>query len=242
MKKIFTLLAVAFAGLLNAQTLVYSTGQTYNDDWTGWTTPVTTNVSGSMFSANTWTFNVSGTFSIETTRQFSINSQDLDIYWAATMSSGSIEVQHSTDGTNWTLVQNLNYTSGTFGQQTMVIPTFNPSQENFYLKLRATGVAGTPPSCIFNQFYINADLNNPFTGGSASIGSLELGKGISFINDHIQILVQDHEYLVNVYDVTGRMIGSEKNMTDFDLSSYPNGAYFVSLINGDTKQTLKIAK
>jgi hypothetical protein len=331
MKKLFTLLAVAFAVISNAQTLVYSTGQTYSDDWTGWTTPVTSGVSNDMYSANTWTFSVSGSFSIETTRQFSINSSDIDIYWAATMSTGTIEVLHSTNGTTWTSVQTLNY-SGGFGQQTMVIPTFNPTQESFYLKLKATGTAGSPPSCIFNNLYINADLNSPFgsnsvsiaptatqniqpgangtaltanestaadsrewkyttTSGSAyqsfaptetgvsytpnfasagtyyvicestwggsteqsnevqivvsasaSIGALTIGNGFNFINNQVQILVQDPDYTVSIFDISGKMLASEKNMKNFDMSSFPEGAYFVTLTNDNSKQTLKIAK
>ncbi|MCB9225320.1 MAG: T9SS type A sorting domain-containing protein [Crocinitomicaceae bacterium] len=330
MKKLFTLLAVAFAITSNAQTLVYSTGQTYGDDWTGWTTPVTSNVSTQMFSANTWTFGVSSSYSIETTRAFSINSSDIDIYWAASTQNAVIEILHSTNGTTWTSVQTLSYGAG-FQQQTMVVPTYNPQQENFYLKLKMTGTAGSPPSAIFNNMYINADLGLPFSSNtvsiaptatqniqpgangttltatesstadsrewkwtttsgsgyqsfttaqtgttytpnfasagtyyvicestwsgtpeesnevqivvsaSANIGELSIGKEVIVLDHTLFVWLQDANYTVDIYDINGRIVVSQPNLKNCDMSALNSGIYFVKLYNADgAVQSVKI--
>ena len=323
-------MTVAFAVISNAQTLVYSTGQTYGDDWTGWTAPVTTNSSSGTFSANTWTFNVTGSYSIETTRAFSINSSDLDMYWAASTQNATIEILHSTDGSNWSSVQTQNYSSG-FQQQTMVVATFNPQQQNFYLKLKMTGTAGSPPSAIYNNFYINADLNSPFAsntvsiaptstqniqpgvngttltatesttadsrewkwsttsgsgyqsftsaetgttytpnfasagtyyvicestwGGSteqsnevqinvsatSGIGELVVGKEIIYSNHQLQVVLQDADYTVNIYNSNGMLIVSQKNLKHYNLSGFEKGIYLVDIRNNEGRQTIRIS-
>lgn len=242
MKKLFTLLMVSAAFSSNAQTQVYATGQTYGDDWTGWTTPVTSGVSNDMFSANTWTFSLSGgTYSIETTRAFAINSQDIDIYWAASTQDSDIEVLHSTDGSTWSPVQSLNYGTG-FQQQTIVIPTFNPSQENFYLKLKMTGTAGSPPSAIYNSMYINADLSNPFTGGGANVEEYELAANVIYSGGLVQIITALQGFTVNIYNIQGKLIKTDINLKNFDLSSYKAGVYLVNVLSEDGKaKTFKIS-
>ncbi|MBK6527385.1 MAG: hypothetical protein IPG07_18615 [Crocinitomicaceae bacterium] len=101
MKKLYTLLFSSLLALAGqSQTTEYTTGQGYADAWTGWSTPVTTGTTGSSINgANVYTF--SGTngvaHTIEIYRQFTINSNDLDLYLAATTQNATVSIWHSTD-------------------------------------------------------------------------------------------------------------------------------------------------
>ena len=243
MKKLFTLLMVSAAFSSNAQTTVYETGQTYGDDWTGWSAVLTSGVTSDSYSANTWTFQVSGTYDIEITRQFSINSQDLDIYWSCTASSATAEVLHSTDGSTWSSVQTLSYGSS-FGLSTMVIPTFNPTQETFYLKLKMSGTPTSGPmSCIYNNMYIDADLNNPFPGGGgANVEEYDLAASVIYSGGLLQIITALQGYTVNIYNISGQLIKTDINLKNFDFGSYKSGVYLVNVLSEDGKsKTFKIS-
>lgn len=163
MKKIFTFLLASLAlGGVQSQTTVYETGQNYTDAWTGWTAPVTSNVSGSSVNGvNIYTFTLSGgagtTYSLETTRAFSIASNDIDLYLAATTQNATLSIEYSEDNSAWTSIGSLTYGAG-FSQQSLVIPSYAPGPTNFYLKLKMTGTVGSPSQAQFNNLKIDADL------------------------------------------------------------------------------------
>lgn len=163
MKKLFTfLLASLSLGAVQSQTTVYETGQNYTDAWTGWTAPVTSNVSGSSVNGvNIYTFTLSGgagaSYSLETTRAFSIASNDIDLYLAATTQNATLSIEYSEDNSAWTSIGSLTYGAG-FSQQSLVIPSYAPGPTNFYLKLKMTGTVGSPSQAQFNNLKIDADL------------------------------------------------------------------------------------
>lgn len=332
MNKIFTLLALTCSLMLNAQTQVYETGQSYGDDWTGWTTPVTTgNVSGNSYSANIWSFTVSSPYTIETTRSFNINSQDIDIYLYVSSQNSLLSIEHSVDGTNWTSLQSQAY-GGSMSLQTMIIPTVNPQAQNFYLKIKLESTGSPASMAAFQKMEIRADLGLPFgntvsiapttsqniqvgtngttitatesstsdsrewkystTSGSgygsfgtpetgitytpnfasagtyyvvcestwggssvtsneveivvsnsASVGELEMGTQVVYQHQELFFTLNHLDYMVEIYDVNGKLIGSQQNMKSFDLSNFEKGIYFVNIrdFNGNS-QTMKIVK
>lgn len=164
MKRFYLIIALLFTfNLTYSQTTVYTTGQTYGDAWTGWTAPVTTNVSGSSITSDIYQFNLSGTgnsFSLEISRMFSINSNDIDIYLAATGvgTNTILSVEYSEDNSSWTQIGSVSFGAG-FGQQTLIVPTFAPGPIDFYLKAKIVGVVGMPSTATFNNLKIDAELS-----------------------------------------------------------------------------------
>lgn len=163
MKKLLTLFlsAAAIFGS-QAQTTVYTTGQSYADAWTGWSSPVVTGISSSSVNgANIYTFSgMSGaSFTVETYRQFVINSNDIDIYLSATTQNATISVEFSTDNVSYTSIGSLVFGSG-FSLSTLVIPAYDPVVTTFYLKLKMTGTFGSPSQTNFNSLKIDAVLNS----------------------------------------------------------------------------------
>jgi hypothetical protein len=164
MKKLSTLLVgllLAFAG--QSQTTVYTTGQAYADAWTGWSTPVTTGTTAqSINGGNVYTF--SGTngvaHTIEIYRQFTINSNDLDLYLAATTQNATVSIWHSTDNVSYTQIGSQVWAPMPFSTSTLVVPTFDPISTTFYLKLKIVGTFGSGGQSNFNSLKIDAVLNS----------------------------------------------------------------------------------
>ncbi len=168
MKTIFTLFFAFTLGFAFAQTTEYSTGQTYGDAWTGWSTPIETGTTASSVNgADVYTFSGlnSTAYTVELYRQFTINSNDLDIYLNATAANTVVSVEFSTDNVSYTEIGNATY-GVAFVQQGIVIPTHDPVTSTFYIKIKATGTFGSPSQLQLNNFKIDAVLN---TGSTVSI-------------------------------------------------------------------------
>jgi len=168
MRTIFTLLLLAASLTLNAQTTEYTTGQTYGDAWTGWSTPVTSNVSSSSVNgADIYVF--SGTngqsYTVEMYRQFNINSNDIDLYLAATCENATVSIELSQDNVSYTQVATQSWGAG-FSQSTIIAPTIDPISSTFYLKIVVSGTFGSPSQLQLNNFKIDAILSS---GSSVSI-------------------------------------------------------------------------
>lgn len=162
MKKLFALIGIVLSIGATSQTTVYTTGQTYPDAWTGWSTPVTTNItSQSVNGANIYTF--SGTngnaFTVETYRQFTINSSDIDFYLSATTQNCLVSIEFSTDNVSYTQIGSQMWGAG-FAVSTLIVPTFNPGTSTFYIKLKMAGTFGSPSQSNFNSLKIDAVLSS----------------------------------------------------------------------------------
>ena len=169
MKKIFTLFAVLASLFVQSQTTEYTTGQTYTDAWTGWSTPVTTGTTGSSING-AYIYTFSGTngmaHTIEIYRQFTINSNDLDLYLSATTQNATVSILYSTDNISYTEIGSQTWAPVPFSQSTLIVPTFNPVVPTFYLKLKIVGTFGSGGQSNFNNFKIDAVLN---AGNSTTI-------------------------------------------------------------------------
>lgn len=151
---------VAFAA--NTQTTVYTTGQTYPDAWTGWSTPVVTGITSSSVNG-AYIYNFNGTastaFTVETYRQFTINSNDLDFYLTATTQNATVSIEYSTDNVSYSQIGTQNWGAG-FAVSTLIVPTFDPVVTTFYIKLKMVGTFGSPSQTNFNSLKIDAVLNS----------------------------------------------------------------------------------
>ncbi|MEX1003494.1 MAG: hypothetical protein WDZ35_15355 [Crocinitomicaceae bacterium] len=168
MKKIITLLTAFITLTVGiAQTTVYETGSVVADPWTGWSTPVTSNCTASVNGADVYQFTgTSGqSYTAETYRQFTINSNDLDLYFAVTAANATVSIEYSTDNVSYTQIGTQNW-GASFSQSTLIVPTYDPVVSTFYLKLKISGTFGSPAQAQFNTFRIDAVLN---TGNSNSI-------------------------------------------------------------------------
>ncbi|MBK9190694.1 MAG: T9SS type A sorting domain-containing protein [Crocinitomicaceae bacterium] len=162
MKKLFTFLSACFVFSLAAQTTVYTTGQTYADAWTGWSTPVVTNISSSSVNgANIYSFNgtTGQAYTIETYRQFTINSDDIDFWLGATTETCLVSIEISLDNISYTQVGSQNWGAG-FSTSTLIVPTVDPGGTTFYVKLKMAGTFGSPSQANFNNLKIDAVLNS----------------------------------------------------------------------------------
>lgn len=235
-------LLLSFIGLtslyVTAQTTVYTTGQTYTDAWTGWSTPVTTNVtSSSVNGVNIYNFSgtASTSFTAEIYRQFTINSNDLDIYLSATTQNCTISVEYSTDNVSYTQIGSQVWGPG-LAVSTLVIPTFDPTVSTFYLKLKMNGTFGSPSQSSFNNLKIDAVLN------TSAVEEFSLGSNVIFSNGILQVNSSSQNYNVAIYNLSGQKIISENNAKMFDLTAQENGIYFVTYTSGDFRKTIKIVK
>jgi hypothetical protein len=168
MKKLFTLLLAFSAGFAFSQTTEYTTGQTYGDAWTGWSTPIETGTTASAVNGvDIYTFSGinPNAYTMEMYKQFTINSNDIDIYLNATASSGTVTLEFSTDNVSYSQIGSLTF-SGGFSQQAMIVPTHDPLVSTFYLKVKAAGNFGSPAQLHINNMKIDAVLN---TGSTVSI-------------------------------------------------------------------------
>jgi len=168
MKTIFTLFFAFTLGFAFAQTTEYTTGQTYGDAWTGWSTPIETGTTASSVNGvDVYTFSgLNGNaYTVETYRQFNINSNDLDILLNATAANATVSIEYSSDNVSYTEIGNITFGAG-FASQALLIPTYDPVVSSFYLKIKATGTFGSPSSLWFQNLKIDAVLN---TGSTVSI-------------------------------------------------------------------------
>ena len=238
MKKIFTLLTLLLVGSAGiSQTTVYETGQVAGDPWTGWSVVTETNCTAAVTGANGYAFSGTNgaTYTAEIKRQFTFSSNDIDIYFAATSANSTISIEYSTDDVSYTQIATMNWGAG-YSQSQIVEPTFDPGGGTFYLKLKVTGTFGSPSNTTFNTFKIDAVLN------SSGIDNFEMGSTILFANKHLEIVPTIPNYTVQIMDITGKVITTEKNMTQYDFSSHSNGVYFISLTAEDgSRKTVKIA-
>jgi hypothetical protein len=241
MKLISVLLMFFVASMSMAQTTVYETGQGTSDAWTGWTVNVSNVNNYSVLSNNIYSFtlNSSGTYSIELTRAFDINSQDLDFYLNTTTASSTITLSVSTDNVNWTTIGTSN-TGSSLSLDQMVVPTINVGNQNFYAKIKMEGTIGSNTSFSISSYKINADLNNPYVAG---IDETNDDTQITLYNNTVKVLTSQNDYQIAIYNLSGQLIHQEKNLQNFDLTNFPKGIYFVSYQNKvGLKKTIKIAK
>lgn len=239
MMKTFTFLV---AGLLSAaalaQTTVYETGSGVSDPWTGWSTPVTYNCSGAVGGPNTYQFTGTNgqTYTFELYRQFLINSNDIDVYLAASTQNATISVEYSTDNVSYTQIGTQNWASG-YAQSTIVIPTYDAGGiTSFYLKIKGSGTFGSPSNTQLNTFKIDAVLN------SNGVDEFDYGTNVLYSNGMIQMFTTMQQYTINIFNLGGQKIASEVNMTNFDMSGFQKGIYFVNVMNKEGEQkTFKIA-
>jgi hypothetical protein len=208
MKQIFTFLSVFFLGIAFSQTTEYTTGQTYSDPWTGWSTPIETGTTASSINtADIYTF--SGTngqaYTVETYRQFTINSNDIDLYLSATCANATVSVEYSSDNVSYSQIGSLNYGGG-FGNQTLIIPTYDPVVTTYYLKIKVAGTFGSPASLQLNNFRIDAVLN---TGSSVTISPtavqnvLEGVNGTTLTASELPSVADSREWLYSTTTGTG---------------------------------------
>lgn len=181
MRTIFTLLLMAFSLSSIAQTTEYTTGQTYGDAWTGWSTPVTSNVSSSSVNgADIYVF--SGTngqsYTVEMYRQFNINSNDIDLYLAATCENATVSIELSQDNVSYTQVASQNWGAG-FSQSTIIAPTIDPISSTFYLKIVVSGTFGSPSQLQLNNFKIDAVVNSGSTVSITPTANQNIGIGVN---------------------------------------------------------------
>lgn len=239
------LLAVLFSFLLfnysNAQTVEYETGNGSSDAWTGWSTPVVTNVINSSINGiNIYNFvlsNSASTYSIEITKQITINSTDLDFYLNTTTESSTISLSISTDNATWTEIGNAT-TSG-FGLNQMVVPTINPQNQNFYVKIKLSGTIGSQQSAVINSLTIKADMNSPLV----SVQELKDDTELNFYNNSLVIKTSQNNYSVSLFDISGKLLLQKKNLTSYNLTDFPKGIYFVTYQNQrGYRKTIKIMR
>lgn len=239
MKKTFTLFFSLFMVWgANSQTTVYTTGQSYSDAWTGWSAPVTTGTSGqSINGAYIYTFSgMSGNnFSVEITRQFTIYTNDMDIYLAATTENATVSVEFSTDNVTYTSIGSQNWGAG-FSLSTLIIPAYNPAASTFYLKLKMTGTFGTSGQTNFNNLKIDAVVT-----GTASTEEFSLGKSVFYKHGLLEINTSLQNYDVAIFDINGRLITAEKNLKSFSFEGRNPGIYFVSIAHEGERKTIKIS-
>lgn len=237
MTKLFTLFASTLLGVISfGQTTVYETGNGTSDGWTGWSTPVTSNCSGSINGVNHYQFTgtTGNSYSLETYRQFNINSNDIDIYLDVLTQDATIEIDYSQDNVSYTNIFSQSVGAG-YAITNFILPTYDPVVSSFYLKVKVSGVFGSPSSTNLYSMKINAVLN------SSGTEEFEIGSDVLFKNGMFQYFTSTTDYQINIFDQAGRLITSEKNLKEFDFSGLENGVYFVTLQNskGDRK-TLKV--
>ncbi|MEO9532230.1 MAG: T9SS type A sorting domain-containing protein [Crocinitomicaceae bacterium] len=233
MKKIFTFLSVCFLGMSFAQTTEYTTGQTYGDPWTGWSTPIETGVNASSVNgADIYTF--SGTngqaYSVETYRQFTINSNDIDIYLSATCANSTVSVEYSTDNVSYTQIGSQTHGTG-FVNQTLIIPTHDPVTSTFYLKIKVVGTWGSPSSLQLNNFKIDAVLNS---GSSVSIAPtttqniLEGANGTTLTASESPSAADSREWMYSTTSGSGYMpFSPAETGTSYTPNFASAGTYYV---------------
>ena len=233
MKKIFTFLSVCFLGLSFAQTTEYSTGQTYGDPWTGWSTPIETGTTASSVNgADIYTF--SGTngqaYTVETYRQFTINSNDIDIYFSATCENAVISVEYSSDNVTYSQIGSLTFGAG-FGNQTLIIPTYDPVLPTYYLKLKVAGTFGSPSSLQLNNFKIDAVVNSGSTvtiAPTTSQSILEGANGTTLTATELPSAADSREWMYTTTSGSGYMsFTSAETGTSYTPNFATAGTYYV---------------
>jgi len=224
-----------------AQTIEYETGQNSSDAWTGWSTPVVTNVTNSSINGiNIYNFtldNSANTYSLEITKQITINSSDLDFYLNTTSESSTISLSISTDNLTWTEIGNSTTTG--FGLNQMVIPTINPQNQNFYVKIMLSGTIGSQAAAMINSLVIKADMNSPLV----SVKELNDDTELKFYNNTIFVKSDQSNYSVSLFDLSGKLLIQKSNITNYPLTDYPKGIYFVTYQNSNGyRKTIKIVR
>lgn len=180
-KALLVLITVISIFSLTAQTTVYTTGQSYADAWTGWSTPVVTNItSQSVNGANIYTFSgMNGAaFTVETYRQFTINSDDIDFYLSATTQNCLVSIEYSTDNVSYTQIGSQMWGAG-FAVSTLIIPTYDPSATTFYIKLKMAGTFGSPSQTNFNSLKIDAVLNSSNSVSISPVSTQNINAGVN---------------------------------------------------------------
>lgn len=332
MKKLFTLCAgLTLAAMTFAQTTEYETGAGTGDGWTGWSTPVTTNCSGTVNGVDHYAFTGSNgaNYTLETYRQFNINSNDIDIYLDVLTQNCTIEIEYSTDNVSYSNVNTTPVGAGLSVNQ-IVEPTFNAGGiPSFYLKIKVSGTYGSPSTTNLQYMKIDAVLNSGnnvaisptstqnilagangtalsynespssatsrewkwtttsgsgyqsfspmetgttytpnfatagtyyvvcesnFAGdiqisnevqinvGPVGIDELDLDANIIYSSGMIQVITTMQNFRFSIYDLSGKLIGSDINVTEFDLNAFESGVYLINIAdqNGNNK-TFKIS-
>jgi hypothetical protein len=241
MKLLASLLVFLSLNISIAQTTEYETGQNSSDAWTGWSTPVVTNVTNSSINGiNIYNFvldNSANTYSLEISKQITINSSDLDFYLNTTSESSTISLSISTDNSTWTEI-GTSTTTG-FGLNQMVVPTINPQNLNFYVKIKLSGSIGSQSAAMINSLVIKADMNSPLV----SVKELKDDTDLKFYNNTIFINSDQSNYSVSLFDLSGKLLMQKSNITNYSLFDFPKGIYFVTYQNSNGyRKTIKIVR
>lgn len=237
MIRIFTLLAVFLTGFAFAQTTEYTTGNGTTDDWTGWSSPVVTGVTADSYTGiHSWQFSGmnSQNYTIETYRQFNINSDDIDIYFNCLTQDATFSIEHSPDNGTYTEIGTSTVGAG-YSIHNLLIPTFNPASPSFFLKIKVSGTFGSPSNTQLYDFKIDAVLN------SSGIDDLSLGSNVIYANSLLSINTSLVNYEVSVIDITGKVLTTKSNLKEFDMNHLNNGIYFVAISDMEgRRKTMKI--
>lgn len=250
MKKLFTLIAVFFCGMAAiSQTTEYTTGQTYGDPWTGWSTPVVTGVTGSSVNGvDVYTFSgtSSNAYTIEMYRQFNINSNDIDIYLAATTQNATVSVEYSSDNVSYSQIATQNWGAG-FAQSTIVIPTYDPVVATFYLKLKMTGTFASPSQAQFNNLKIDAVLNSGNSNAIAPTATqnlLEGANGNLLVVTEMALPASSREWKYSTTSGSGYVsFGTAETGTTYTPNFASAGTYYViceSNFSGDMQTSNEV--
>lgn len=238
MKRILLSAAVLAALTSFGQTLEYETGNGTTDGWTGWSTPVVSNASaGSINGVNHYQFSgtASDVYSIETYRQFNINSNDIDIRLDVLTQDATIAIEHSTDNVTYNQIGTL--TAGTgYAISSLIIPTVDPQTSSFYLKIKVNGTFGSPSSTNLYYMKIDAVLN------SSGIDDLALGTNVFYFDNQIQINTSAVNYNVNLFNLEGKEVYNGSSVSTVDMNGLEDGLYLLRVtdLEGHSK-TLKIS-
>jgi hypothetical protein len=239
MKKLYVMSLLTLVGVVtNAQTTEYETGTTIGDPWTGWSTPVVSNTSGSVNGANIYMFSgtASQSYTLETYRQFTINSNDIDLYLTVSTQDATASVEYSSDNISYTEIGTQNWGSG-LSQSTLVIPTYDPVVSTYYLKIKVSGTFGSPSTTQLVSFRIDAVVN----AGAAIDEEENLTTSVVYSNGNIAITSDLIDYTVSIADLSGKLISYGTNVDELDLTNYKNGLYILSVISKEgTRETFKI--
>lgn len=154
-----------------------------------------------------------------------------------TTESSTISLSISTGNSTWTEIGNSTTTG--FGLNQMVVPTINPQNQNFYVKIMLSGTIGSQGAAMINSLVIKADMNSPLV----SVKELKDDTELKFYNNTIFVKSDQSNYSVSLFDLSGKLLIQKSNITNYSLTDYPKGIYFVTYQNSNGyRKTIKVVR
>ncbi len=218
---------------LSQFTEVYATGQGSGDAWTGWTVNHTNSPYQNINGVQHYTFTlgtVGEAFSIELSRQFTITGTPINVEYTVFAQSANLELLYSTDNTNWTSIETNNFgsTFSSAAYNTQVTPLVG----TYYLKLKLSGTIGSNQSANFTVFKISESSANTIGLIKHNIESAK----VFVYNNELKVQYPGENYTISVYDISGKEILTENNLTERNLSHLVKGVYFVKIQDNQTNK------